>query len=523
MQSVSTMKNDSSIADTSKHFAAIDEVCKAFNQALYSGHISLEGASTFDFDQWLCRVEPGQRPLLAHHLTHMHESYVSQVNETCDTLSTNIDFISTHRTTQPPPIADPSLSERDAAHRAVFDCVTLSRLPHDVKIALASRIERREFPPGSRLLRQGEPACGLHLLLSGRVEVVDSSGATPRRIDYDGPGSIVGEMSLLTGQRCSADVIAISNTVALVLSVVAFHELRTEFPELEIAISQLVSDRLGQRPHDALCNKTLEGYRLTRCISRGGMGVVYEARKEDDGTMRALKMLRHRFIADARAWSRFDFEVELLSKLCHPNIVRTYGHFVAYRTRFLVLGLCDGADLKRTLINHGPMNEELVRAILGQIATGLLYAHSQGALHLDLKPANILLDRQGNIAITDFGLGRLIRSDGCDESVAGTPSYMSPEQFKAVDIGPPSDWYALGCLAHELLTGKLLFPERELAEMYNRKHFLARELWPADELSEELRVALHTALEPMVEYRDLDLEQVAKWARPVPELVASIQ
>jgi CRP-like cAMP-binding protein len=516
------MKNDSSIADNLEPFVEIEEACQAFSAALSAGHVPVDGASTFDFDLWLSRVHPKHRPLLAHHLTHLHESYVAQVNETCDTLSTNIDFIGMQPPVSSMPIADPSLSERDAAHRAVFDCVTLSRLPQEAKVALASRISRQEFAPGERLLRQGEPACGLHLLLSGRVEVIDMSGKSPRRIDFDGPGSIVGEMSLLTGQRCSADVVAMSPTVALVLSVEAFHQLRAEYPELEIAISQLVSDRLGQRPHDALCGKTFEGYRLTRCISRGGMGVVYEARCEAEGTLRALKMLRHRFISDTRALSRFDFEVDLLSKLCHPNIVRTYGHFVAYRTRFLVLGLCDGADLKRTLMKHGPMSEPLVRAILGQIAAGLLYAHSQGAVHLDLKPANILVDRQGIISITDFGLGRLIRSDGCDDSIAGTPSYMSPEQFRAVDIGPPSDWYAMGCLAYELLTGNLLFPERELAEMYNRKHFLAQEIWPAAELSDDLRVALHTALEPMVEFRDLDLEQVASWARPVPELVESI-
>jgi CRP-like cAMP-binding protein len=557
------MKHDSHAADKSLTYHDSEAVFREFERAMRAGELPPSGNSTLDFEKWLCRVDPAQRDQLIHQLLDARNSYQSQLGETCDSNSTNLDLFlgassvsdslgdlnennddgprpSTldsgsldwlkwqsagrvpHGSTGEP-MADPGIDAPQAAHRAVFGCGTLSRLPHEAKIALAARIERREFATGQRLLCQGEPSTGLHLMLAGRVEIVDSGGATARRIAFDGPGSILGEMSLLTGQLCSADVIAMSHSVALVLPVEAFHELREQYPELEIALSQLVSDRLGQRPHDALCGKVLEGYRLTRCISRGGMGVVYEARSEHENNQpRALKMLRHRFISDARALSRFDFEVELLSKLRHPHVVRTFGHFIAYRTRFLVLDLCDGADLKRTLANHGPMEESTVRAILGQIAKGLKYAHSQGALHLDLKPANLLIDRRGNVSITDFGLGRLIQSDGCDDSIAGTPSYMSLEQFKATDIGPPSDWYALGCLAYELLTGKLLFPDRDVAQMFSRKHFLATELWPAEEISEDLRVTLHAALEPMVEYRDLDLDQMASWARPVPELVDSI-
>jgi len=513
--------NDSSVTDRSPSSANIESVRTDFLRALTSGEIATDDCNTLNFDDWLQRVEPAERAQLAHLLTRIQGSFHAAMTETSDLISTNFDLGFDSRPAQPESINGPesSLSTRDAAYEAVFHCDTLGRLPEEAKVALAARIDRQEFSPGVRLLEQGQPASGLYLVISGRVEIVDNQGGTKKRIDYDGPGSVLGEMSLLTGQVCSADVIAITQTVALVLPVEAFLTLREDFPELEIALSQLVSDRLGQRPHDALCGKNLGGYTLLRCINRGGMGVVYEANCETSGESRALKMLRHRFISDTRALSRFDFEVDLLSKLRHEHIVQMHGSFVAYRTRFLVLDLCDGADLKHVLNNHGPMDEPTVRAVLGQIAAGLLYAHRQGALHLDLKPANVLVDRRGHLSLTDFGLGRLIKSDGCDECVAGTPSYMAPEQFKALEIGPASDWYALGCLGYELLTGKLLFPEKDLAQMYRRKHFRAYELWDAKEISEELRVALHSALEPMVDYRDLDLEQLASWARPVPGLL----
>ena len=517
------MNSDSNVAESSLSAAELAAVLESFKKALQSGDIQSDGASTFNFEDWLTRVDAQHRSSLEHHLTHLAEHHRAAMTETSDQLSTNLDLRAGSDLSQAGLfVADATLPTKDAAHRAVFSCYTLHRLPDKAKAALAAALERREFEAGDRLLRQGEASAGLHLLLSGRVEIVDVSGARNRRIDYDGPGSVLGEMSLLTGQDCSADVIAMIPTVALVLPVKAFEGLRQEFPELEIALSQLVSDRLGQRSHDALCGKTVGEYKLVHCINRGAMGVVYAAERTLDGAPRALKMLRHRFISDSRALSRFDFEVDLLSKLCHDNIVQMHGHFVAYRTRFLVLDLCDGADLKRTLTSHGPMDEATVKAVLGQIAAGLQYAHVQGALHLDLKPANILVDRRGKVSITDFGLGRLIKSDGCEESIAGTPAYMSPEQFHGLDIGPECDWYSLGCLGYELLTGKLLFPEQDLSQMFNRKHFLANEIWPALEVGEELRVALHSALEPMVAYRDLDLKQIATWAKPVPELAVTL-
>ncbi len=523
------MTRDSRVPESSSLDSGVEVVCDEFRRALVTGMISPDGQSTIDFDIWLQRVDPPFRGRLANQLLHMHHNFIAASVETSDLLSTNVDFISSPGDRLPSKVSRGSRASEsndasdgeiihDAAHHAVFSCPTLVRLRHEVKAALAENIQSRCFARGERLIEQGLPTTGLYILQSGRVEVLDRNGAKPTRIDYDGAGSVLGEMSLLTGQVCSADVVAVEPTEALVLSANAFESLRHQYPELEIALSQLVSDRLGQRPHDALCGKVLGGFRLNHCISRGAMGVVYAAQEETTGTPRALKMLRHRFIADARAQTRFDFEVDLLSKLHHDHIVRTHGHFVAYRTRFLVLDLCDGSDLKRSLMRHGPMTESTVRAVLGQIASGLLYAHQHGALHLDLKPANVLVDKRGHVALTDFGLGRLIRSDGVDDTVAGTPSYMSPEQFKAAHIGPPCDWYSLGCLGYELLTGTLLFPEQDLAEMFNRKHFLAAELWPANDISQELRAVLHAALEPMVEFRDLDLARVASWAKPVPEL-----
>jgi serine/threonine protein kinase len=325
-------------------------------------------------------------------------------------------------------------------------------------------------------------------------------------------------MSLLTGHPCSADVIATTQVRALVLSAGAYDCLRDQHPELEIALSQLVSDRLGHRSRDALCGKSLGGFRLQRCISNGAMGVVYAAEDESNGSQRALKMLRHRFIYSPRVVSRFDQEAELLRQLEHPNIVSLEGHFVAYRTRFIVLRLYDGADLRKVLRQRGALGESTARGVLGQIAAGLRHAHAEGVLHLDLKPANILIDKHGRVAITDFGLSRLIESDGCDQEVVGTPVYMPPEQFMMSDIGPHCDWYSLGCIACELLSGEPLFQAEKPSLLLNDKFRRPSSDWPPVQASEEFRLHLKTALQPLADHRDLDLDEIASWARPVPEL-----
>ncbi len=484
-----------------KAIAELDAICDEFERAFRSGDVVGDVDALGNLEPWVERVAPQWQAWLREELTALRADLLSL----------------------PANPTDESAAEYPAdvnaqSWRAISRCEAFADLPHEIKVALARRATPALFDAGSILLRSGEPASGLYLITAGRVQIAQGNDKLRREIDTDQAGGLLGEMSILTGYPCSADVRATTPVEAIVLSPAALDEVRELSPELDFALSRLVSQRLGHHRHDALCGKTLGGYRLRRCIGRGAMGVVYEADNES-GEACALKMLPHRFLFNADVVSRFDQETALLQQLEHPNVVAFRDHFIAYRTRFIVLDLYDGADLQTVIRHRGGISEATARGVLGQIASGLLHAHAQGILHLDLKPANILVNKAGRIAITDFGVSRLIESETEDQRLVGTPLYMPPEQFLMQDIGPPCDWYAFGCIMYELLTGQRLFPEDNQAELLDAKFRVPISGWPqVDGASDEFHEQLRNSLQPMGLHRSLALESIATWARPVPEL-----
>lgn len=478
--------------------AELDAICDEYERAIRRGDVRLD-VESHCFDPWLERVAPDLRSWLHAEL---------------EALCTDFQQIVTVQTSLPGVLESESW-------QAVVQCETFRPLSREAKLALAAGFVSQEFKPGERLIGAGQQAAGLYLITAGQVHVFGVNKRDRFELDVDGVGSVVGEMSTLTGYPCSADVVAETNVRALVLSLDEFESLRDEHPEIEIVLSQLVSDRLGHRRRDALCGKTLGGYQLQHCLGTGAMGVVYEANAET-GEFVAIKMLRHRFIDNSKVISRFDQEAELLSQMVHENVVGIRDHFVAYRTRFIVLELFDGADLRKVIRRQGPIAEPLAKAILGQIASGLQYAHNRGVLHLDLKPANILLDRKGRVAITDFGLSRLIKSDGCDPECVGTPAYMPPEQFLMFDVGPHCDWYSLACIAYELVTGKRLFQLEESSRFLDEKMNATEMTWPSEFSSQEFRDIWQGALQPAAAKRHLDLRKIAGWSQTVPELTGAL-
>ena len=209
-------------------------------------------------------------------------------------------------------------------------------------------------------------------------------------------------------------------------------------------------------------------YLLGPVIGRGGAADVYQAEDTESGRPVAVKMLRAATTDDLQ---RFDREVETLSRLDHPAIVRMCDRGEHEGVPYLVLDLIDGESLSQVL-RRGALSEPNAIRIAAVLADALAYAHARGIVHRDVKPGNVLLDHRGDVHLTDFGIALLtdvntITSTG---HVIGTAAYLAPEQVTGDGTTAASDVYALGLVLIEMLTGEPAFRGTASEVAYSRLH-----------------------------------------------------
>ncbi len=205
---------------------------------------------------------------------------------------------------------------------------------------------------------------------------------------------------------------------------------------------------------------TLGGYTIKRLIGHGGMGTVYEA-VEGDSESVALKALRG---FSPAALYRLKNEFRALADVVHPNLVALHNLVVFEDQAFLTMELIDGIDFLahiRATRTDDPHNFDPLRQALAQLFAGILALHDAGKLHRDIKPTNVLVNRQGRVVILDFGLvsetdGETTISNSRD-AIAGTPAYMAPELAMGGQVGQAGDWYGVGVMLYEALVGELPF------------------------------------------------------------------
>jgi streptogramin lyase len=196
------------------------------------------------------------------------------------------------------------------------------------------------------------------------------------------------------------------------------------------------------------------GYRPEELIGQGGMGVVYRARDLRLKRIVALKVMAPELAADERFRERFAREAELAMSLEHPNVVPIHDAGELDGRLYLVMRLVEGTDLRALLREEGALEPRRALAIVAQVAHALDAAHAKGLVHRDVKPSNVLLDRDEHVYLADFGLTRSFGStSSTDGPSVGTPAYLAPEQIEGQEIDGRADVYSLGCLLYECLTG----------------------------------------------------------------------
>ena len=229
-------------------------------------------------------------------------------------------------------------------------------------------------------------------------------------------------------------------------------------PSTGISYSQ--TKTLQETPRELTIGSAFAGrYQIIEELGRGGMGKVYKALDTEIEEKVALKLLKPEIAADENMILRFKNELKFARKITHKNVCRMYDLNEHESIKYITMEYVPGEDLKASIRRMGPLTTGKAVFIAKQVCEGLIEAHNLGVVHRDLKPQNIMIDRDGNSRIMDFGIARSLKTKGITETgvMIGTPHYISPEQVEGKDVDQRSDIYSLGIIIFEMVTGRVPF------------------------------------------------------------------
>jgi serine/threonine-protein kinase len=278
---------------------------------------------------------------------------------------------------------------------------------------------------------------------------------------------------------------------------------------------------------DTLIGTLFDGrYQVVRKLGAGGMANVYLAEDQELGRRVAIKILNERHANDEQFVERFRREAKNAAALSHPNIVSIYDRGEAEGTYYIAMEFLDGRTLKELVVSRGPAPVTVSVEYARQILQALRFAHRHGIVHRDIKPHNVLVDAEGRVKVTDFGIARAGTSQMTEAgSIVGTAQYLSPEQARGTAVDQRSDVYSLGIVLYELLTGTVPFNGDTPVEIA-MKHLSAVPEPPSSKRPEiprdlDLIVMRALAKDPADRYQgaeemDADLERFARGAAVSP-------
>ena len=216
-----------------------------------------------------------------------------------------------------------------------------------------------------------------------------------------------------------------------------------------------------ETPVESLTRGTLfaDRYEIIEELGRGGMGEVFRVEDKKINEEVALKLIRPEITSDRKIIDRFSSELKTARRISHRNVCRMFDIGEEKGKHYITMEYIRGEDLKSLIEKMGRLSDEQTITIAEQVCDGLIEAHRLGIVHRDLKPQNVMVDREGNAKIMDFGIARSIDSKNITGHgmMIGTPAYMSPEQVDGKEADQRSDLYSLGIALYEMITGKLPF------------------------------------------------------------------
>ncbi len=246
-------------------------------------------------------------------------------------------------------------------------------------------------------------------------------------------------------------------------------ECGTQLPSLDEAA---VTETIEVPKEELTTGSTFAGrYQIIEELGKGGMGRVYKANDIDIKEKVAIKLIKPEISSDNKTIERFQNELKFARKIRHKNVCQMYDLNREKGIYYITMEYVEGENLKNMIRMSGQLGKGTAISVARQVCAGLAEAHKLGVIHRDLKPSNIMIDREGNVRIMDFGIARSLKAKGITDAgvMIGTPEYMSPEQVEGKDVDQRSDIYSLGVILYEMVTGRVPF-EGDTALSIAMKH-----------------------------------------------------
>jgi CRP-like cAMP-binding protein len=373
-------------------------------------------------------------------------------------------------------------SEAQLAH-ALRRVQLLREAPADDLVALWRRLRESGVAAGQVICHRGEFGDRFYIVQTGGVEVRLGTGPDSMPLYRLGPGDCFGEMSLLSGEPRSADVVALEDSVLWSLDRSDFEAVVNDSLPLLRALNRSVVQRLSMATgviEQSLLGSVGSGtvglrfgpYRVIAQLGAGGMAVVYSAVHEDTGMAVAVKVLPASWGAAPELEARLNREADVLRRVDHPGVVRlldigTVADRLGGGTYVAMEWLPDALDRVLCAQYPEPMTCPEALRIAGAVAEALGAVHAAGLIHRDLKPSNILLRANRQPVLTDFGLAAALASTMHERRLTppnvlvGTADYLAPEVIAGQPVDGRADLYALGVVLYEMLAGFVPFAGRD--------------------------------------------------------------